>query len=417
MRNLVLHSLWDHRIMNQLGKARYYRLLHHSYCQDRRRPHRPDSLRSHTAARRYCDTAVCQLGIHLHRCHMRAVRRLGRHGPHSLWRRRRMYQRDRGRCYRLRHHSYCRDHRRDFICRIDRVLTREPGVIATQLYLLWHSPSSVPHARCSPSWHMRCTQPLAPSQNVPAGQGALLSATPSQLLSRPSQISSAGFTAFSQGSQALLRHSCVPARHSPSSVPHARCSPSSHMRCTQPLAPSQNVPAGQGALLSATPSQLLSRPSQISSAGFTAFSQGSQALLRHSCVPSWHSPSSVPHARCSPSWQTRSTQPLGPSQNVPAGQGALLSATPSQLLSRPSQISSAGLTAFSQGSQALLRQSCVPARHSPSSVPHARCSPSWQTRSTQPLGHRRMYQQGRGRCCRLRHHSYCRDHRRPHRPD
>ena len=348
-----------------------------------------------------------------------------------------------------------------------------------------HSPSSVPHALFAVFAYALYTA-FGTIAECTSRAGALLSATPSQLLSRPSQISSAGLTAFSQGSQALLRHSCVPLGIHLHRC-HARCSPSAYALHTAFGAIAKCTSRAGGVVIGYA-IKLLSRPSQISSAGLTAFSQGSQALLRHSCVPAWHSPSSVPQARCSPSWQTRPTQPLAPSQNVPAGQGALLSATPSQLLSRLSQISSAGLTAFSQGSQALLRHSCVPARHSPSRchmravrrlricAVHSLCTIAECTSraggvvigyaitvivetiadfigridrvltarrycgtagarlaftfigarpAARRLGrhgprslwrHRRMYQPG-ARCYRLRHHSYCRDHRRPHRPD
>ena len=138
-------------------------------------------------------------------------------------------------------------------------------------------------------------------RRMPAGQGALLSATPSQLLSRPSQTSSAGLTAFSQGSQALLRQSCVPA-----GIHLHRC----HMRAARRLRYTVHAfgtiaecTSRAGGVVIGYAIQLLSRPSQTSSAGLTVFSQGSQALLRQSCVPAWHSPSSVPQARCSPSWR------------------------------------------------------------------------------------------------------------------
>src|SRR6266850_2238850 len=173
-----------------------------------------------------------------------------------------------------------------------------------------HSPVSVPHC--------------APPPGLP------LSITPSQSLSKPSQISVTGPTPPTQTNDPPV-HCVAPKEHSPVSVPH----------CAPP----------PGFPLSVIPSQSLSRPSHVSAAGPTPPTQITDPPV-HCVAPKEHSPVSVPHCAPPP--------------------GLPLSVIPSQSLSRPSQVSAVGPTPPTQVRDPPVH--CVaPNEHSPVSVPH--CAP------------------------------------------
>src|SRR5262245_48731538 len=123
---------------------------------------------------------------------------------------------------------------------------------------------------------------------------------------------------------------CVPLRQAPTSVPQGCVSDSS-------------------TLLSQSSSLLL----QVSATGPTEPAQVVHWPETQVCVPATHSPVSVPQPRVEPSMQ------LQPS-----------STRPSQLSSRPLQVSVVGLIAPTQVPQAPAVQVCVPLWHTPVSMPH-----------------------------------------------
>ncbi len=128
---------------------------------------------------------------------------------------------------------------------------------------------------------LQAVVPAAQTPGLPVLQvrpppGLPLSTTPSQSLSRPSQISADGCTFWLQTIPPLLQ-AVVPAAQTPS-LPVLQAWPP------------------PGLPLSTTPSQSLSRPSQVSAAGWIALTQ-TTAPFRHCWVPSAQTPGSpVPQA-------------------------------------------------------------------------------------------------------------------------
>ena len=193
--------------------------------------------------------------------------------------------------------------------------------------------ASTPHVSLAPlgptdptHWMMPAVHALVPAMHglvAPAGGGIgtlhgpteslggwplVLSIVPSQLSSTPLHVSVPGLTAPTQ-TMAPAWHCFVPNAHGKTlETPH--------------------VPPASVGLLSTVPSQLSSRELQVSAVGLTA--------PMHTSAPFWHW--FVPNLQM-PTFEVPHCVP------TPTG---LLSTTPLQSLSRPSQVSGVGLTAPTQ---------------------------------------------------------------------